>query len=195
MADDDDQPKKKSGILKIVGLMFAGVTVLGLGLGAGYFLFGQQPHSPEQLAAEIIERNGGTPPVQAPAEDEEGADGDRPAKVTKDSPKDEVFQTLYFEIPGTLTTNLKDSRRFLQLGIGISTQYDDEILRNAETHLPALKAAILATLSDYGEDDVVGRAARKALAEDLKNSINAELERLEGFGGVEGVHLTSYVMQ
>ncbi|MEN8891302.1 flagellar basal body-associated FliL family protein [Planktotalea arctica] len=191
---DEDEPKKKSGILKILIFVFAGVAVLGVGLGAGYLLFGAQPNSPEQLAAELIERNN-----PAPAQGEEPSeDGEEKAvneKVSKESTKDEVFQTLYFEIPGTLTTNLKNSRRFLQVGIGISTQYDDQILRNVEAHLPAVKAAILATLSDYGEEDVVGREARKTLADDLKAAINEEMMRLEGFGGVEGVHLTSYVMQ
>lgn len=196
MAEDDDEPKKKSGLVKILIMVFAAVAVLGLGLGAGYLLFGTQPHSPEQLASEIIERNGGGAQAQPEPEAEEEVEGDaRPSKVAKDSSKEDVFQTLYYEIPGNLTTNLKDSRRFLQLGIGLSTQYDEQILQNAEMHLPAIKAAVLETLSDYGEEDVVGREARRLLSEDLKDSINAVLEDLEGFGGIEGVHLTSYVMQ
>jgi flagellar FliL protein len=190
---EEEEPKKKSGVLKILIFVFAGLAVLGAGLGIGYFMFGTQQNTPEQMAAEIIERN------SQPSEDEGSDEGDtaksKPEKISKDSPKDEVFQTLYFEFPGTLTTNLKGSRRFLQIGIGISTQYDNEILTNVEAHMPAIKAALLATLSDYAEEDVVGREARKILADDLKNTINAEMERLEGFGGVEGVHLTSYVMQ
>lgn len=190
---DEEEPKKKSGLLKIILLVVGAFVVLGIGLGAGYFMFGSQKSSPEQLAAEIIERNSQQPNEETA--DEGGEEEAAPEKVTKDSPKDEVFQTLYFEFPGTLTTNLQNSRRFLQIGIGISTQYDNEILTNVEAHMPAVKAALLVTLSDYGEEDVVGSEARKALAEDLKNAINAEMERLEGFGGVEGVHLTSYVMQ
>ena len=94
-----------------------------------------------------------------------------------------------------MTTNLKGSRRFLQIGIGVSTKYDEAILTNVETHLTALKAEILAALSDYTEEMVEGREARKLLANDLKDVINAKLEDLEGFGGIEEVHLTSYVMQ
>lgn len=190
---DEEEPKKKSGVLKIVIFAFAGFAVLGVGLGIGYFMFGTQQSSPEQLAAEIIERNSQSP-------DDGGGEGDseenaKPEKISKDSLKDEVFQTLYYEFPSTLTTNLKGSRRFLQIGIGISTQYDNEILTNVEAHMPAVKAALLVTLSDYAEEDVIGREARQILADDLKSTINAEMERLEGFGGVEGVHLTSYVMQ
>lgn len=197
MADDDDEPKKKSGILKILIFVVGGLVILGIGLGAGYVLFGVKPDSPEQLAASIIERNGQAP-VPSEEEDAEGGEDEsrpKPEKVTKESPKDEVFQTLYYEIPGTMTTNLRDSRRFLQIGVGISTRYDDEILRNVESNLPAIKAAILATLSGYGEEDVIGRDARKAMSEELTIVINEELELLEGFGGVESVLLTSFVMQ
>ncbi|MBO6898094.1 MAG: flagellar basal body-associated FliL family protein [Shimia sp.] len=194
---DDDEPKKKSGILKILIFVVGGLVVLGIGLGAGYVLFGSKPDSPEQLAASIIERNGKAP-AQSEEEDAEGGEGESrptPEKVTKESPKDEVFQTLYYEIPGTMTTNLRDSRRFLQIGVGISTRYDDEILRNVEANLPAIKAAILATLSGYGEEDVIGLDARKAMSMELAKVINEELELLEGFGGVESVLLTSFVMQ
>ena len=195
MSEDEDEPKKKSGIVKIAIFVVGGLLLAGVGLGAGYFLFGSQPNSPEQLVAEIIQRNGDA--SAAPAESEDAAAGpvaDRD-KIEKRSVRNQVFRTLYYEVPGTLTTNLRDSRRFLQIGVGISTQYDQAILTNVENHLPAIKAALLATLSDYSEEEVVGRAARAALADDLRDTINAELERLEGFGGVEGVHLTSYVMQ
>ena len=200
MADDEDEPKKKSGILKILIFVAGGLVVLGIGLGAGYVLFGSQAESPEQVAANIIERNNN---AAAPSEDEdeddvEGGEGEsrpKPDKVTKESPKDEVFQTLYYEIPGTMTTNLRDSRRFLQVGVGVSTRYDDEILRNVESNLPAIKAVILATLSGYGEEDVIGRDARDAMSLELTKVINEELELLEGFGGVESVLLTSFVMQ
>ena len=195
MSEDEGAPKKKSGIVKIAILVVGSLLLSGAGLGAGYFLFGNQPNSPEQLVAEIIQRNDDA--SAAPAETEDAAAGPvaERDKVEKRSARNQVFRTLYFELPGTLTTNLRDSRRFLQIGVGISTQYDQEILTNVENHLPAIKAALLATLSDYSEEEVVGRAARAALADDLRDTINAELERLEGFGGVEGVHLTSYVMQ
>ena len=195
---DDDEPKKKSGILKILIFVGGGLVVLGIGLGAGYVLFGSKPESPEELAASIIERNGKAPAQSEEDDDAEGGEGEsrpKPEKVTKESPKDEVFQTLYYEIPGTMTTNLRDSRRFLQIGVGISTRYDDEILRNVEANLPAIKAAILATLSGYGEEDVIGLDARKAMSMELAKVINEELELLEGFGGVERVLLKSFVMK
>jgi flagellar FliL protein len=191
---EEEETQKKSGLGKILVFVGVGVVMLGAGIGAGFVLFGNQQNTPEQIAAEIIDKNRG----QQAEVSEQVTDGEEvpaPEKQSKESPKDEVFQTLYFEIPGNLTTNLKDSRRFLQIGVGVSTRYDETILQNVEANLPAIRAAILATLSDYSEEDVVGREARQTLSEDLKETINAELEKLEGFGGVEGVLLTSFVMQ
>ena len=88
-----------------------------------------------------------------------------------------------------------DSRRFLQIGIGISTQYDQTVIENIEAHMPAMVAEILATVSGYTEEEVAGREARFALAEDLRIVMNTSLMKLEGFGGIEKVHLTSYVLQ
>jgi|TARA_R110000787_G_scaffold143406_1_gene257019 flagellar FliL protein len=191
---EEEETQKKSGLGKILVFVGVGVVMLGAGIGAGFVLFGNQQNTPEQIAAEIIDKNRGQ---QAEVSEQvtDGEEAPAPEKQSKESPKDEVFQTLYFEIPGNLTTNLKDSRRFLQIGVGVSTRYDETILQNVEANLPAIRAAILATLSDYSEEDVVGREARQTLSEDLKETINAELEKLEGFGGVEGVLLTSFVMQ
>jgi flagellar FliL protein len=195
MSEEEEPKKKKSGVGKILIFAVVGLVMMGAGLGVGYLMFGTATNSPEQIAAQIIEKNKGPIPEVAEEETAETADGGPPEKVSKDSLKSEVFETLYYELPGSLTTNLKDSRRFLQIGVGLSTQYDEAILENVESNLPAIRAAILATLSDYGEEDVVGREARTALSDDLKATINATLEELEGFGGVEGVLLTSFVMQ
>lgn len=192
---EEEEPKKKSGVVKILIFAVLGLVMIGAGVGAGYFLFGSAANSPEQIAAQIIEKNREPVPEVTEEEAETPVEGGPPQKVAKDSLKNEVFETLYYEIPGSFTTNLKDSRRFLQIGVGVSTRYDEAILQNVESNLPAIRAAILATLSDYGEGDVVGREARTILAEDLKATINATLEDLEGFGGVEGVLLTSFVMQ
>jgi len=83
----------------------------------------------------------------------------------------------------------------LQIELGVSTKYDYEILTNVENNLASLRGDILAALSDYTEEMLEGREARKLLVSDLRDVINRRLEELEGFGGIEEVHLTSYMMQ
>jgi flagellar FliL protein len=216
MADENtDPPKKKSPIMLILAGVFGGIILVGGGLGAGYFLFGGNQPLPEDIANDIIASKAageagaegevegeGEPEIDCPVEEELEEGEEMPEecmgpeeKVSKEVPSEELFETMYYEFPATLTTNLQGSRRFLQVGIGISTQYDETVIENIEAHMPALTAEILATLSDYTEEEVAGREARFALAEDLRTTMNTTLTGLEGFGGIEKVHLTSYVMQ
>ena len=198
---DEEEPKKKSGLITILIFVVAGFVLVAVGLGVGYLIFGGSNDTPQDIANEIVTKQNGEDGAGSEDEDcekdEEGQciEETDPEKISIETPKAEVFQTLYYEIPGSLTTNLKGSRRFLQISVGVSTKYDQKILDNVESHLPSLKAVILAALSDYTEEQVTGREARKLLADDIRDVMNVKLEELEGFGGVEEVLLTSYVMQ
>jgi len=101
---------------------------------------------------------------------------------------------LYFEFAGTFTTNLAGSRKMLQVGIGVSTIYDDTVISNLESHQLALRSVILGVISDFSDEDVKGETGRENLAEALRDAINSKLETLENFGGVESVHFTSFVI-
>ncbi|MEL7300698.1 MAG: flagellar basal body-associated FliL family protein [Pseudomonadota bacterium] len=178
----DAPPKKKGGLLKtllivlVVGLLFGGG-----GFAGGIFYAGQQePASGDIL--QLIESEGGV-----------GADGAK--RVPRALPDRSAFETRYHEFAEPLTTNLRGSRRFLQIGVGISTQYDDTVISHIETHELALKSDMLAVMSGFTEDDVTGQNGRDALAEALRDAMNIRLEALEGFGGVEGVYFPSFVMQ
>ena len=113
----------------------------------------------------------------------------------KEAPEVKNFLTTYYEFSGTFTTNLKDSRKFLQAGIGVSTQYDDAVLANVETHQLALRSEILGTMSEFSEEAIQGKSGRDDLAQALEDSLNKKLEELEGFGGIEYVHFTSFMLQ
>ena len=50
-------------------------------------------------------------------------------------------------------------------------------------------------VSEFTVEQVEGKTGRDQLADTIKDAINARLEELEGFGGVEGVFFTSFVLQ
>ena len=116
-------------------------------------------------------------------------------KVSKEPPAVDKFVTTYFEFPGTFTTNLKQSRKFLQLGLGVSTQYDENVITNVEDHQLSLRSSILAVMSEFSEQDIEGKSGRDALAKAIAAELNTKLEALEGFGGIENVHFTSFMLQ
>ena len=193
MADDENnEPKKKSGIFKILGFAFGGLFLVGAGLGAGFFMFGSTQPDPSEEIEQIIERKMVEAEEKKEA-DEKAEEGE--AKVAKETPEIDTFMTTYFEFPGTFTTNLMNSRRFLQVGLGVSTQYDDTVMENVEAHQLALRSEILNAISEFSESDIAGKNGREQLAKALTGAINNKLVALEDFGGVTEVHYTSFVLQ
>ena len=193
MADEENnEPKKKGFILRILIFVVAGLVLIGAGLGGGYILFGGSQPDPSEEIESIIEKKMAEAEAEREAEEEAALSND---KVVKETPDIETFVTTYFEFPGTFTTSLRASRKFLQLGLGVSTQYDDEVISNVEDHQLALRSEILNVMSDFSEEEIQGKEGRKALAQALADGVNEKLMQLEDFGGIEEVHFTSFVLQ
>ena len=50
-------------------------------------------------------------------------------------------------------------------------------------------------MSEFSEQDIEGKSGRDALAKAIAAELNTKLEELEGFGGIEHVHFTSFMLQ
>ena len=191
MAENEAEQKAGGGLVKKL-LIFGGggLLMIAVGLGAGWLIFGSAQPDPSEEIEEIIERK-----LAERETAEAEADNSTPQKQSKDTPEDDVFETIYHEFAGTFTTNLDGSRKMLQLGIGVSTQYDDTVMMNVESHQLALRSVILGVISNFSEEDVKGSSGREMLAVSIRDAINGKLEALENFGGIEEVHFTSFVLQ
>ena len=192
MADSEEEQPAGGGLVKKIAIFGGGgLLMIGIGVAAGWLIFANGQPDPSEEIEEIIERK-----MQEREEAEEmEADNATPSKLSKATPEEEVFETIYHEFAGTFTTNLAGSRKMLQVGIGVSTQYDDSVMANVDAHQLALRSIILGVISDFSEDQVRGGEGRELLADALRDAINAKLEELENFGGVEDVHFTSFVLQ
>jgi len=194
MADEENtEPKKRGPLLRILAFALGGLLLIAAGLGGGYLLFGSGQSDPSEEIESIIEKK--MEQAEAERAAEEDLASDEASKVSKEAPEVEAFVTTYFEFPGTFTTNLMNSRKFVQVGIGVSTQYDESVMVNVEAQQLALRSEILNSMSEFSEQDVQGKAGRVLLAAALRDSINGKLMLLEGFGGIEEVHFTSFVLQ
>ena len=208
MAEENkNNEDKKGGIVKYILFGFGGLALLGVGLGIGMFMGGDDT-DPSSEISQIIEKKDNSEKGEDEIEedlavedcadeekDEEGNCPVGPKKIPKLVPEEEIFATTYYEFPGNFTTNLKDSKKFLQISLGVSTQYDEQVMVNVESHQLALRSEILGTMSDFTAEAISSREGKAELAESLKNGINKILEDVEGFGGVENVHFTSFVLQ
>jgi len=174
------------GLLRILGLVLGAAAFAGGGVGAGGYVF-SAAHSPMADALRLIERGEG----QA----DDAAQGPGMPKQPRPLPATGAFVTTYFTFPEPVTTNPAGSRRFVQLGISLSTQYDPKVMTHVETHKVALQSDMLAVIGSFTEEQMASREGRDALALALRDAINARLEALEGFGGIEGVFFPSFVVQ
>ena len=189
----EEEPKKKINFKKIALFGLGPVVLIGIGLGVGAFLF-MPTQTPVQQVEELIEKKlqqaGQLPSTEG--EDEAAAE---PEKVYKDTPSTDTFVTSYYTFPDNFTTNLKGSKAFLQVSVGVSTQYDETVIENVEMHQLALRSEVLGVVSEFTVEEVEGKTGRDQLADGIKDAINKRLEDLEGFGGVEGVYFTAFVLQ
>ncbi|MBB4152338.1 flagellar FliL protein [Sphingomonas jinjuensis] len=202
-AEDDAAAPKKKGKGKLIIMIVAPLALLGGGVGAGMYaanagLLGGGGHTPEK------EDHG---PKLVPKEEQKraaaggeggeghgeggGGGGERPPS----GEGGDKYASNYYEMEKEFTSNLSDSMHFVQVGIAVSTPYDDTVIENVKTNDIAVRSAILMTLSDTTEDQVFSSEGKQKMAKRLTAAINAVLKQKEGFGGISNVYFTSFVVQ
>ena len=173
MAEENkNNDDKKGGIVEYILFGFGGLVLLGVGLGIGMFMGGDDT-DPSSEISQIIEKKDNPEKEEDEIEedlavedcadeekDEEGNCPVGPKKIPKLVPEEEIFATTYYEFPGNFTTNLKDSKKFLQISLGVSTQYDEQVMVNVESHQLALRSEILGTMSDFTAEAISSREGK-----------------------------------
>ena len=199
MAEEVEEEPKKSNLLKIIIFVVGGILLIAVGLGIGYFLFGGEPEpDPSAEVNQIIEGKEAEKKKTEDAEDKEGEEEGEDGIIKKNVkaiPEVDSYETTYFEFPGDFTTNLKGSRKFLQVSVGVSTQYDEKVMEVVDSHQLALRSEILSTISDFTEEDISGSEGKKKLSERLIVVLNKKLESLDEFPGIEDVYFTAFILQ
>jgi flagellar FliL protein len=173
--------------------------LIAVGLGIGYFIFGGEPEpDPSAEVNQIIEgKETEKKEKEDSSEKKEGEEGEEGVikKNVKEVPEVDTYETTYFEFPGDFTTNLKGSRKFLQVSVGVSTQYDEKVMEVVDSHQLALRSEILSTISDFTEEEISGSDGKKKLSERLMVVLNKKLEALNEFPGIEDVYFTAFILQ
>ena len=211
---EEQEPKKKLPIVKILIMTVGAIVLVGAGAGGAVLFQKLTKPADENPLAIVIERksdgdanapkdaHAAADSHEAPAADSHGAPAagghgaPAPAGPTgKPVPSKETYVTSYFEFPGNFTTNLRGSRRFAQMSVALATQYDKKVIENVQKHEVAVRAEVLALLAEQSEADVIGVENRKKLQVLIKDSINKLLTERTSFGGVEDVFITALVLQ
>ena len=105
------------------------------------------------------------------------------------------YASTYYPMEKDFTSNLQDSAHFVQVGVAVSTPYDDTVITNLKTNDIAVRSAILMALGDTTEEQVMSSEGKRQLQVRLAKAINDTLKQKEGFGGIGNVYFTSFVVQ
>lgn len=187
---DDVTPKPKGGKLKKI-LLFGVVILVVVAATAAttFYFFGgtQQPAAAEDDPAlpQLRPREDAT--------DEQITAATRAARRGRVDPR--VFQATYIPVTDNFTSNLKGGGAFVQIGLALSTYYDDQVVANVETHQLAIRSAVLMTLAEQDPVLITTTQGKEQLKQQLTVAINRVLEQREGFGGIDSVYFTSLVTQ
>ena len=183
--------KKKKSKGKKIFLLLAGVVILGGGGAAGLYarnagLIGAGGHAPSQPdRPSLVVRDGVS---ESEAARFYSANGDKRVDGTK-------FKASYYPLTESFTSNLRDDSGFVQVGLGVSTFYDERVLENVKAHEMAVRSAVLLALSEQESTTLSTAPGKEALKARLRASVNEVLKKKEGFGGIDEVYFTSFVIQ
>lgn len=186
MSDEAPKAKKKKGKARLLILLVGIIVLVGGGVGAGLYaskaglLGGAEQAAVDPDRPQLVRKGSG-----------EGEGGD-----AKAAGKGEVaYESRYFQLEQEFTSNLRDSVHFIQVGIAVSTNYDERVIANMQTHQLAVRSAVLMALSETSEEEVFTTEGKEALQQRLVRSINAVLQEKEGFGGIGNVYFTNFIVQ
>lgn len=174
-----EKPKKKGGAKKWLIIGIGVLAVAGGGAGGAIYasnaglIGGAKAEDPDAHKPKLVMREGAA------------SSG---AGISK-------YEASYFEIEKNFTSNLADADGFMQITLGVSTHYDATVIENVKRHDLPIRSAVLMTLADQSVDIIATPEGKKQLQRALKDTINRVLTEKEGFGGIDDVYFTSFVIQ
>lgn len=191
MADGDTEVegKKKSPLLKIILLVVVLLIVLAGAVGATLYFTGFFDKKDEAAAEQALKD------AEKAAAGAKDPAKEAPKPVAKPTPEIQRFEFSYLELERELLANLTNSRKVMQVQMAFMTRYDERVFKNVKKHEFALRSVALDVMRQTTDADLDKPDFRKNLAEKLRTELNAKLESLEDFGGIEEVYFTSFVIQ
>jgi len=211
--EGEGEEKKKGPLVKIIVMVLVVLILIGGSVAGTLFatgFFSKKNKAEEAIDAQLDKLDAaeghGAPADghDAPKADAHGAPADSHGKPGAEPPTNELvandadnqrWKFNYYTLEKPLLSNLTGSRKVMQVQVTIMTHYDDRVIKNIKTHELPIRAAMLDVMRLNTEADINQADFRKALAENLRLTINSLLEKYEGFGGVEEVSFTEFVVQ
>ena len=192
-----EAPKKKRGKGKLIALIVGALVLVGGGVGGGVYAMragGGSEHSGPRLVPKSEQKRGhqGEDAGHGDVEEHNAPSGGRPTPPGKGGDR---YASNYYAIEKEFTANLRESVHFIQVGVAVSTPYDETVIEHMKTNEIAVRSAVLLALGDTTEEQVFTSDGKQQLQRRLVAAINATLKEKEGFGGISNVYFTNFVVQ
>lgn len=175
-------------IIIIAGAGLAGILLL-VGIMMGILYLSGALNSNDELIERLNAIEGGGAAMSS------GSEEDPNAPQLLELPDTNRLDTLYHQFAQVFVVNVAESRKVMQLNLTLSTHYDQMVIDNVIKHELAVRSAILEHLSFVTEEETLEVGFRQKMGEELALVVNAELEQTEGFGGIERILFTEFLMQ
>ena len=189
MSEAEKTPAPKKGKGKKLIIIGGALLLLGGG-GAGAALFamgmvgGQQgPKQPER--PQLVPRDGVS---EYDAAKYFSPTGDKKVDPAK-------FVASYYPLEDKFTANLSEGDGFVQIEIGVSTYYDEKVLEAVQLHELPIRSAVIETLTSRGSLALTAPGGKTRLRAELRKAVNDVLKQKEGFGGIDDVYFTTFILQ
>ena len=191
MVDENTLEKDKIGrrTLLIIAAAALGSILLITGLITGILFLTGAFDSDEEIMRRLNAIEGGSAEISSQPEDDSG----EPQLL--ELPDTNRLDTLYHQFAQVFVVNVSNSRKVMQLNLTLSTHYDQMVVDNVMKHELAVRSAILDHLSFVTEEQTLEVGFRQRMGDELALVVNSELERNEGFGGIERILFTEFLMQ
>ena len=221
MSDEPKAKKKKGGSMKMILLLVVGLVVGGAGAAGGLYAAGffnakaegpkEDPNKPVLvLAGEDAQAiatahgwageggSGGEGGGHASGgESHAAASGHAPGKgVDLPAPTNPTaYQATYFQLQAPFTSNMSDSDAFAQISIAASTYYDYRVIAAIKQHEMPIRSQVLMLLAQQPQEVLDTPQGKQALQGKIKTVINDVLKQKTGYGGIDNVYFTNFVIQ
>ena len=210
MSDEAKAKKKKGGGMKMILLAAAALVLGGAGTAGGLYAAGffsakeegpkEDPNKPVLvLAGESAEEVAKAHGMGGEGHGEGGghAGGHKPGKgIDLPTPANPAaYQATYFQLQAPFTSNMSDTDAFAQISVAVSTYYDMRVIEAIKTHEMAIRSQVLMMLAQQPETMLATPEGKRLLQGKIKSVINDILKQKAGYGGIDNVYFTNFVIQ
>ena len=219
MSDDAKPKKKKGGGMKMILLIAIAMVVGGAGAAGGLYAAGffnhkeegpkEDPNKPVlvlagESAEEVAKAHGGGG-GEGGEGGKSGGGGHQPLPAGVHIPAKGIdlpapsnpsaYQATYFQLQTPFTSNMSDTDAFAQISIAVSTFYDMRVIEAIKTHEMAIRSQVLMMLAEQPVEALSTPEGKKVLQGKIRTIINDILKQKTGYGGVDNVYFTNFVIQ